>query len=163
MPNKLASEAEVLSKIGASDFRSISKNQIISFVSALPEMDKETAIKCIEQFPEFRLQAKEILDQLSTICDKAIDENKDSRKDAAEGYRVILDSLNERLNSQNISESERSAIANDMLVVADRIAELDEKNKNLLGKVLNWAGTLGLSVLLGGLALLGVKITGNKS
>ena len=51
--NELMSENDVKSMLGISDFRSISKDQIIQFVSSIPDMDKEVAIKCIEQFPEF--------------------------------------------------------------------------------------------------------------
>ena len=54
MSKELLSADAVLERIGATSFRNISKDQLITFVSAIPEMDKEIAIKCIEQFPAFK-------------------------------------------------------------------------------------------------------------
>ena len=43
MSKELLSADAVLERIGATSFRNISKDQLITFVSAIPEMDKEIA------------------------------------------------------------------------------------------------------------------------
>lgn len=45
-----------LKALAIEDFRNISKDKIMEFVSAIPNMDKEVAIKIIEQFPLIRNQ-----------------------------------------------------------------------------------------------------------
>ena len=46
-------ETQVLNKIGKPDFRHITKEDVVSLVSMLPQMDVEVAKKVIEQFPEY--------------------------------------------------------------------------------------------------------------
>ena len=132
MSKELLSSQDVLNKIGASSFRNISKDQLISFVSSIPDMDKETAIKCIEQFPEFKSYASGIVSQLQVMCTNAITDNKTSRQDAVNGYMMILDTLKEKLSRPDISLEEANQITRDMVEIADKIAILDSENKHFL-------------------------------
>ena len=135
MSKELLSSQDVLNKIGASSFRNISKDQLISFVSSIPDMDKETAIKCIEQFPEFKSYASGIVSQLQVMCTNAITDNKTSRQDAVNGYMMILDTLKEKLSRPDISLEEANQITRDMVEIADKIAILDSENKHFLNSV----------------------------
>lgn len=101
MEKTLLSPDEVLERIGAESFRNVSKDKLIAFVSALPEMDKETAIKCIEQFPEFRNYANDIVGQLKDASFELLKSQKESQERTIVGYQKILDSLSKRLERQN--------------------------------------------------------------
>ena len=49
--NKPLIEAKVLTKLGIPDFRHLTKDKVVSFVSMLPHMDTEVAKMALEQFP----------------------------------------------------------------------------------------------------------------
>lgn len=47
----LLTEQEVKEKLGITDFRHLSKSQVIEFVSSIPNMQKDVAIACINANP----------------------------------------------------------------------------------------------------------------
>lgn len=63
----------------------------MEFVSAIPNMDKDVAIKIIEQFPAYTESANNMLAQLNVMCSNAMKENGESQKEAIEAYKKILD------------------------------------------------------------------------
>ena len=135
MSKELLSSEAVLERIGATSFRNISRDQLIAFVSAIPEMDKETAIKCVEQFPAFKDYASTIVGQLQSMLTNVVTDNKTSRQAAVDGYMLVLNSLKERLSLPDLSLAESNQIARDMIEVADKITMLDADNKNFLRKL----------------------------
>lgn len=162
MKNQLLSSDDVLKKIGASDFRSITKSQLVEFVSSIPEMDKETAIKCIEQFPEFRSHAKEIVGELYSVCNNIMENGRESQVDAINAYKTILDDLGQLLERDSIDENERFMITERMVEVADRIAELHREHNHFLQNLAAMASCVaGLALTIGG-TLLGVKMIDRK-
>jgi hypothetical protein len=56
------SEIEIMRDLEIDNWRNLSRDKILRFVAMMPEMDKEIAIKVIEQFPEFRKFAVDALD-----------------------------------------------------------------------------------------------------
>lgn len=158
MSKALLSSQDVLNRIGASSFRNISKDQLISFVSSIPDMDKETAIKCIEQFPEFKTYASGIVSQLQAMCINVITDSKTSRQDAVNGYMMILDTLKEKLSRSDISLEEVNQITRDMVEIADKIALLDSENKHFLEGVLKAGSAVAAVALAIAGGILGVKI-----
>ncbi len=162
MSKHMLSADEVLNRIGAVDFRSISKKQLIEFASSIPEMDKETAIKCIEQFPEFAAQSKEIINHFYEICSQAIEDDKTTRKDAIESYRLVLDDLREQLKSENISESLKMQIIDRMVDVADKIAETANGHSAFVHRIMCIAVGLAATALTIGGTILGAKVINGK-
>lgn len=159
---ELLSPEDVLNKIGASSFRNITKDQLVAFVSSIPDMDKETAIKCIEQFPEFKTYAHKIVAELQDTCNNVVIDNKASRQETVRAYNLILDGLRLKLDTMDLSISDMREITQTMVDVADKIAALDAENKNFLKHILTVGGTVATTALAIGGALLGVKITNRK-
>ena len=95
MTKYMVTENEVKKVLAIDSFRNMSKDKIMEFVSAIPNMDKDVAIKIIEQFPDFTESANNMLAQLNTMCNNAMKENRESQKEAIEAYRKILDDLGE--------------------------------------------------------------------
>ena len=151
---KLLSEDEVKGKLGISDFRSINKNQLISFVSSLPDIDKEVAIHCIEQFPEFKESSNIIIDRFYELCQTTIqsDEKEDIR-----GYKLILDSLKALLEQDHISEPERSYIIEKMVIVGEHLEGAVDKRRGFNEFVLKLGGVLAATAITVGGAILGAK------
>ena len=162
MNHSLMTPEDVLQKIGAPDFRSISKSQLVEFVSSIPDMDREVAMQCIAQFPEVKGYANEMVHQLHSLADTAISEHRIGRKDAVDAYRLILDNLDEKLKDDDISSDDRKSITSDMIDVADRIASLARDNTTFLQNVLTLVSGITAGALAVGGAILGAKIINKK-
>jgi len=163
MKNTLLSREDVLERIGATDFRSIKQDQLIRFVSSIPEMDKELAIKCIEQFPEFNKYSKEIVSQLTVLCDNLVKEQKHSYNNVIESYKLILDDLHNMLEQSDISREEREIIIEKMVDIADKISDEHHTYSKFLQNNFRIIGSvIGLSMVLGA-AILGVNIYDPKN
>lgn len=163
MSNKLLTPADVLQEIGAKDFRSISKKQLMGFVSSIPNMSKEVAIKCIEQFPEYKNHAKNMLEGLTRSFDRAVQANEISAKETIESYRSILNSLQEQLKSKDLSIQEMHEINEQMVEIADKIAAVHKNDQEFLHSLYKYPAMIALVGMLSGAAMLGVKAIKNKT
>lgn len=144
------------------NFRELSKDKIIEFVSLIPHMDKDVAISVINQFPAYADSAQIMVEQMNVLCDRLISDNADSIRSVTEAYLQILVTLQNRLLSQGISEKESNEISQKMISIADRIAAKDTENKQFLSELAKY-GTLVLGgVVLIGAAILGVNIRESK-
>ena len=76
MSKELLSEQEVLSIFNIEDFRHLKKSDVIKFVSMIPQMDKEVAAKCIEQFPNFKEFGGNVYDILNKSYEKLFDKQR---------------------------------------------------------------------------------------
>lgn len=157
--NTLMTQEEVKKALGITDFRSIKKEQLIEFVSVIPNMDKDVAIDCIAQFPEFKNYSLTIVSQLYQLCDKAIESDNKDIQQAIDGYKLILSELQKQLNKRLITQHRKSKIIKEMVDVTDKIAELERDKITFKGNVLKLAGAIGSFALAIGGALLGVKIS----
>ena len=160
--NELMSENDVKSMLGISDFRSISKDQIIQFVSSMHNMDKEVAIKCIEQFPEFEKFSNNALQFLTDASNTIINDNKSSRKDVVLQNQQILDSLSKILEKEDISPEEQEFVINAMIDVANSTAAIHKNNNEFLKNIFSKLTTVAAVAITIGGALLGVKFIDKK-
>lgn len=86
------------------------------------------------------------------MCDNILEKNRESQAAVIQGYQTILNALAKRMEAGNITEEERKSITEDMISVADKIAEADLQNKKLLERQVTkilW-GILGVALLIGG-------------
>ena len=87
MAQNFISEEEVKKALQVNNFREISKEKIMEFVSLIPQMDKDVAIAIINQFPTYAESASNMIAQLTMMCDNIIKDNTSSQKDAVEALR----------------------------------------------------------------------------
>lgn len=159
MANLLMTEEDVKRQLGIDSFAHIKKSQLIEFVSALPNMDKDVAIKCVEQFPHFKDYSTSIVDRFYKLCESAIERDGQAAVDA---YRVILDELSAMLKKPFLRKSERHYIIEKMIEVGERIGDIQEKKRGFSKSIVQTAGAIaGVGLAIGG-AILGVKL-GRKS
>lgn len=59
------------------------------------------------------------------MCDNILEKNRESQAAVIQGYQTILDALAKRMEAENIAEEERKFITEDMILVADKIAQAD--------------------------------------
>lgn len=162
MAKHMVTENEVKKALAIDSFRNISKDKIMEFVSAIPNMDKEVAIKIIEQFPSYAESANNMIAQLNTMCSNAMKENGESQKEVIEAYKKILDDLGELLKKDAITAEERTQITMQMIDIADRISAKDTENKEFLSGIAKYGGHIIVSALVLGAVILGVNVKGVK-
>ena len=159
MATKLLSANEVLKILDVKDFRSIPKDKIIEFVSMIPNMDKDVAMECVKQFPNFKDSTQTMVTQLYSLCDRMIDDDKSNRKAIIESYQKILDDLSILLKRKFLSYKKRQYIIEKMIEVADKIDAINDKQQSFNKNVLALAGICTAFIATVGGAILGVKIT----
>lgn len=138
-------------------FRNLSKEKVMQFASMIPYMDKEVALKVIEQFPVYADFGRAAIEQYTKACDNILEKNEENQMAVIHGYQTILDVLAKKIEKEYLSEEERKAITEDMITVADKIAEADLNNKKFLEKMGHLA-LWGFGVAIVGLAaVLGVN------
>ena len=155
MKKNYMSEDEVKKALNISDFRSLSKEKIMEFVSIIPKVDKEVAMAIINQFPNYVDMAKNMVGGMMHLCDEALQDAKIGRKDVIESYRMVLETLKEQLNDEKLTVEERNKITDDMIAVAEKIDTVNDKHQIFVKDILTKVGSVTLGVVVLGVAILG--------
>ena len=92
-------EEEVKKELGVQDFRSITKDKLMQFVSIIPKLDRELAIKIIEQFPSYADMATSMVGNLIDLCNNALENSKITEKEAIEAYKYCLETIRSEIES----------------------------------------------------------------
>jgi len=163
MAKYMVTENEVKKALEIDSFRNMSKDKIMEFVSAIPNMDKDLAIQIIDQFPAYAESANSMLAQLNTMCNNAMKENGESQMEVIEAYKKILDDLGELLKKETITAEERLHITEQMITVADRISAKDTENKQFLKGIIKYGVPIIGGALVLGAAILGVNVKGTNT
>ena len=134
-PRRYVNESAVKKALKIDSFRNLSKEKVMQFASMIPYMDKEVALKVIEQFPVYADFGRAAIEQYTKTCDSILEKNKENQMAVVHGYQTILDALAKKIEKEDLSEEDRKAITEDMITVADKIAEADLNNKKFLEKM----------------------------
>ena len=160
MSKTLVSVEEVKNALKIDSFRNLSKDKIMEFVSLIPNMDKEVAIKIIEQYPAFAKLSESMVAQLNKMCDTALEKNEESQRLTIHAYKQILDELSNQLHMEDISKEEREKITKQLIEIADKISVKDTENKEFIDKMVKYSTGFAIGALVLGAAILGVNIKG---
>lgn len=162
MSQYLVSEDQVKKALQIDSFRNLSKDKIMEFASLIPHMDKDVAIAIINQFPACAESSRNMIEQYNVMCDKVLQSNDDSRKDAVMAYKTILDDLSILLKQDGITPEQQEKITDKMILVADKISDLHEDNRAFLEGIIKYGTPLISGALLLGAVILGVNMKGTK-
>lgn len=163
MTNTLVSAQDVKKALNINSFRELSKDKVIEFISLIPNMDQELAMECVKQFPAFTELAKDAVDHLTTLCESIVQSGESSQKDAIAAYMLVLNSLSDRLKTEDdLTVEDRNWISEQMIEVAQMVGVKDSEHKAWLSNIPNYVwGLAGLALGIAG-SLLGAKITNTK-
>lgn len=131
---------------------------MLDLASMMPDMDKEVALKVIEQFPEFRTLAVNMLDVMEQRHESSLRHNKASQDKVHEAYRSVRAILEGELD-RDLDWDQRKFILEKLMETADREFEKDSENKNFIettfGKVVTGVGGVAVAAafVLGGWAV----------
>ena len=159
--NNTLTERKVLKKLGIPDFRHMTKEKVVGFVSMLPHMDPEVAKKALEQFPEFAKTALAITEGLKAEVETLVASNAANTQEFNGACLSILDSLKAELSRDGLSEEARADIIDKMLQVAGLMSEKDTENKAFLAGLAKCAGYVCTFLFFSMAALLGAKAISN--
>lgn len=155
--NKSLTEAKVLTKLGIPDFRHLTKDKVVSFVSMLPHMDTEVAKKALEQFPEFSSTALSITESLKASVEQAMCSNASNMETFNSACLTTLEGLKERLNAPEISPEEKESIISSMMQVLEMLYRKDTENKEYHTGLIRTCAIFGAVVLVCLASVLGIK------
>lgn len=162
MLNQLMTEEDVKRYLGIPDFRHASKDVLMKFVSSIPYINKDVAIKIIEQYPAYCTCAQTFVQYYSTMCDNMLKDNSKSVEATMKGYQTTLDTISALAKMENISADDRHRYAESMVFIADKMAAFDADNKKHHEEMARFYGyVIGISIVFGA-AILGVNIKGVK-
>ena len=147
----------VIDFVGIVDFRTITKDKIMQFVSLMPKLDKELAIKIIEQFPSYATMATSMVTNLIDMCNNALSNSKITEKEAIEAYKYVLETIRMELEDGEVTPEEKEKYNNQMIEVADKISEIDVRNKKWLENIVKYGTSAVCITLAVGAAILGVN------
>lgn len=159
MPKRYVSEKAVKHALKIDSFRNLSKEKIMQFASMIPYMDRDVAIAIINQFPVLADFGKAAISSYMQVCDNILEKSHESQMAVIQGYQTILSALSKRMEVESITDAERKSMTEDMISVAEKIAEADLQYKKFLDRM----GTKVLFGILGIVAFVGAGIGINSA
>ncbi len=142
-------EEQVKKILGIKDFRHLSKQKVLRFMSSIQYMNPEVAKAIVEQFPEMASLTLGIVQEARQGLGKIIDANRESSADVARSIDKYLDSLFEEFQKEGITTEERALVMKEIDHQLERKAQLDRENKafylKVAGIIAGFAGTVTLA------------------
>lgn len=136
-------EAKALKKLGIPDFRHMTKDKVVEFASMLPKMNPEVAKAVLQQFPNFKELASELISEYKSAVDKAMESNEQSQDSFYKTCDSIINALQSELMLDSIDSEERARIEEKMIEVARMVSEKDSENKKFILKIM---GKLSIAI-----------------
>ena len=132
--SKPMTEEDVKRKLNISDFRQLSKDKVVGFVSYLNKMDPEVAKKALEQVPEFAYTAREAINNTQKSIDRGMLSNDESVK---EFYVIVgqnAEAIRNELNNDELSFDQRKEIIDSLIDITRIASDKDSENKKHIEK-----------------------------
>ena len=101
--------------------------------------------------------ATSMVGNLIDLCNNALENSKITEKEAIEAYKYCLETIRSEIESGELTPEEKEKYNKQMIDVADKISEIDVRNKKWLESVIKYGSSvLGVTLVVGA-AILGVK------
>ena len=130
--SKSLTEAKVLDALGIQDFRHLTKDKIIGFVSMLPQMDPEVARLALEQFPAFAETTREIVLCMKENLTALIGSNSENMAEFNARCQEALSSFEAQLSREDLSEEGRKQVIDGIVGILTAMSQKDSENKDFL-------------------------------
>lgn len=154
---KFEDEDELKQKIGIESWRNLSKEKFLTFVSELPNMSQEVAIKVVEQFPDFKSLVLGSFDQVQQQATNVVGVNWKSQKKVHKAFAEYREILSSELDRDNLTSEDRFRILELLKKALDDEALKDSEHKAFALKALGVVASAAVVVVAAGLTVLGGK------
>ncbi|MFI9213888.1 hypothetical protein ACIGW7_37860 [Streptomyces sp. NPDC053253] len=153
-------EAAVKRKLGIPDWRSLSKDKVLKFAAAMPEMATEVRLKLIEQFPAFKDLGKADIDAVTEAHRSTLAANENSQNHFYQASQDQRDALRADLGRDDLSWEQREALHDRFDRNVRQVSEKDSENKQFLGVGMKVVAAAGAAAIGLGVVFVGGKLVG---
>lgn len=140
-------EKETLDLMKRTNFKNLTKAEVIGITSQLANLRPEVATEVLAQFPEFVKMAQSAMSEYSSIlkdviasddesikefyslAKKAIESNQQNTKDFIEFSNKIREDLSKCLDNPNLSDEDRRSILEKEMEIFDAVKETAEETR----------------------------------
>ncbi|MCL2198021.1 MAG: hypothetical protein FWB80_08660 [Defluviitaleaceae bacterium] len=126
------SEKEAMDVIEISSWRNLSKDKFMKFLSLLPDLDKETQLRAIEQIPNIAHFIMDTNEKIIESSKNITDKNKEATDVLIDALKEIQVCFQEQLKREDLSTEDRMLFSEKLLDIARIYVELDKTNKGFL-------------------------------
>lgn len=152
---KLLNETKVKKILKVDSLDTVDSKKASQFVSMLGKIDKNVAIKGLENSSKIASAMKETLVEYYKSINHVVKSADDSIKSVNENYKNVIQALIKKLDNKDISPDDSKFIIDKIIEIQKLQSDEIEKHRNFLLKV--------LSVLIFGiLAFFGIKNNNKK-
>ncbi len=155
---KQITEKQALDQLGIKDWRHLTKDMYMQLVSMLPDLDKETALRAVEHFPEFASMTLELAKQYKSEIEKTLDDDKEDNRAYYDICNKIIDSLSKNLEREDSTPEERKQTMDMMFTISERVNAKNSENKAFKANMIRLASAATFTFLVVGTYI----ITGGK-
>lgn len=162
--SRTLTEQKVLRKLDIPDFRHLTKDKVVSFVSMLPQMDPEVAKCALEQFPAFAETSLAVVSCLRESMEAIVSGNAENMAEFNARCQEALTALEAELAREDLTDEGRKMVIDGIMGVIGAISQKDAENKEFHREVLRdilWAGTIVILCVGAPLGLKMARSTGN--
>ncbi len=148
----------MLRKLNIPDFRHLTKDKVVSFVSMLPQMDPDVARHVLDQFPAFAETSLAIVGCLKDSLGTIVSGNAENMTEFNARCQEALTALEAELKREDLTEEGRKLVIDGIMGIIEAIARKDSENKEFLSGLFNGVLVAGSIVLLCLAAPLGIRL-----
>ncbi|WP_406406174.1 hypothetical protein [Streptomyces sp. NBC_01643] len=153
-------ESAVKRKLGIPNWRNLSKDKVLKFAAAMPEMATEVRLKLIEQFPAFKDLGKANIDAVTEAHKSTLAANENSQNQFYKASQDQRDALQAELGRDDLSEAQRESLHDRFERNVGRVYEKDSESKQFLGAGMRVVAAVGVAALGLSVAYVGGKVVG---
>ena len=156
MEKNITKEKTIKRALKVKSFKNLPVEKYDDLAKLLVNTRKDIAISIINQLPEYTTYAKEMLAQLTAICQSTINAGNTAHNDTIQAYNLVLNALNNELQTKRLTKRRKKKITTKMLDIADKIAQEGTEHKKFVLQALKTFGQIGIAI--GALAVAVVAI-----
>lgn len=151
MQKQYTNEKSIKKALHIKSFEELPLDKYDDLAKLLTTTKKEVAISIINQLPEYMTYAKNMVGELSSICQNILEQGKEAHNNTINSYMRILENLEKELQSKRLSKRRKDKITSKMLEVAEKIAQEGTEHRLHILEMFKVAG--GVFVAMGTLVL----------
>ena len=147
---KYKTDLDVKKALGIDSFRNLSKENVMKFAAMMPDMDREVALKIIEQFPEFKAFALDAVGVMEKMQENALASNSESQAHVHQALADVRAILKGQLDDSELTWEQKKEILDLIMETARLESAKDSENKQFLKDVTKYAiGAVAGAIALG--------------
>ena len=146
-------EKQIKEQLGINTWRELSKDKLFDFLQLSPSIDKELHLKILEQVPNFVTLTKEVIKDITVI----VEQNKKNTTEVVEALKLIINSLDNFAQKDDLTEEEKKLYVEAILKVADILNGVHKRDQDFLKELTKDMKYIGGFALLVVAVIFGVQ------